>query len=65
MAQIKPGNLVQHDDSEIGIVISPMRMRGSLGGYYRIWWSSGHFGGVHFSELKILKTTTKQENTNA
>ena len=59
MDQIAPGNLVQHDDMDTGLVIGPMDSRGVLRGYWQIYWSSGHLGRVHFSELKILKTTTK------
>jgi len=43
-----------------------MKDRGCLWGYWRIWWASGHFGGVHEDELKVLKEEiTKQENINA
>jgi hypothetical protein len=66
MNNIKIGSLVQHEDSETGIVIGPMKDRGCLWGYWRIWWASGHFGGVHEDELKVLKEEiTKQENINA
>jgi hypothetical protein len=65
MDQITSGNLVQHDDMDTGLVIGPMPNRGGWCGYWQIYWSSGHFGGAHFSELKILKTTTKQGNINA
>ena len=56
MLELSPGSLVQHkDDLECGIVIGQMETPSpKLSGFWLIYWPSGHFGGSHFSEIKIL-----------